>query len=177
MRFTTAGTALALAVLFAAAGAAAQTGPGPEDQQFVDQAIRANNAEIAQAQAEMQSSTDPNVKTFAGTVMKDHTAANTQLVAIASSLNMTYPPPADANGASATTAAAPDARDYMSQQVQAHQAAVGLYQGEVNNGGSAQLRTYAATALLTIKAHLSMAQQYLTTGTVTPESTPAPPGR
>lgn len=163
--------------------------PNTVDEQFVKQAIKSGDMEIDQAQAELKSNPgNPSVSLFAHTMIRDHSAANAQIAAVASNLNIPYPqshietatstsngtPPPAAMGADKATAMPP--RSYMQQEVADHQKAIALFESEVKNGGSQQLRTAAAQALPTLKAHLAMAQQYMNTGMVTPEVTPTPVG-
>jgi putative membrane protein len=174
----------------ASAGAGGPTAASPADQQFVTQAIQANDQEIDEARAELNSTNDPNVKMFAQRMIDDHTVANSQLGTIASQLNLKYPkshiqsgtesngsggtpPPAAANSGSNMAALPPS--KYMQQEVQDHQQAVALYEGESKNGTAPLLRTYAATTLPQLRAHLAMAQQYTNTGRITPVQTPKPP--
>jgi len=171
------------ALVCAAAPANAQESAGGAsgvDQTFINQFVHANDREIEQARAELQATQDPNVVLFARTIINDHTTANSQAGAVARGLGLSFPTshiavgshPATGSMAAPTGAMAP--RAYMTMQVQEHQAAIGLLQGEADNGSSAQLRTLAAQTLPVVKAHLAMAQQYLQTGRVSPEATPAP---
>jgi putative membrane protein len=166
----------------------AQTGQGSNafDQKFVTMAMTSNNTEIDQARAALAGRPNASVRLFATTMIKDHTAANSTLGAIAHSLNLTYPdshvqtgstteagtpPPASGSGAMMSTTSA---RSYMQLQVKEHTEAIALFQNEARNGGSGQLRTFAADTLPTLKAHLAMANQYLASGTITPAPTPTP---
>jgi putative membrane protein len=166
------------------------------DQQFVTQAMKGGDEEIDQAQAEIRGSQDPSVKMFAQTIVRDHTTANGQIAAVARNLNLKYPQehvqttasigtagaPGDATattggrGASSAKVAAMTPQAYMQKEVRDHQQTIALFENEVKNGGSQELRTIAAQTLPTLKAHLAMAQQYMNTGRVSPESTPTPPG-
>lgn len=161
--------------------------PTAVDRQFVTDAIKANDKEIDQAQAELNGTSDANVRLFAQRVITDHTAANSQLAGVAKNLGIPYPQshieadqPATTNASPAPAANKPVAaqymqpRDYMQYEVQMHQQAIGLYQGEIKNGGSQQLKSVAATVLPTVQAHLAMAQQYTNTGRITPVETPTP---
>jgi putative membrane protein len=165
----------------------AQTAQGSNgfDQKFVTMAMQSNNTEIDQARAILASRPNAGVRLFATTMIKDHTAASSTLGAIAHSLNLTYPnshvqtgtsteagtpPPASGSAMMSTTSA----RSYMQLQVKEHNDAIALFQNEARNGGSGQLRTFAADTLPTLKAHLAMAKQYLASGTVSPEATPTP---
>jgi putative membrane protein len=166
----------------------AQTGQGSNafDQKFVTMAMHSNNTEIDQARAILAERPNASVRLFATTMIKDHTAASSTLAAIAHGLNLTYPnshvqtgsstetgtpPPASGSGAMMSTTTA---RSYMQLQVKEHTDAIALFQNEARNGGSGQLRTYAADTLPTLKAHLAMANQYLASGAISPEATPTP---
>lgn len=169
-------------------GSAGATGPSSVDQQFVTSAVNANDAEIDQAQAELTGTSDPGVKMYAQRIINDHSTANSQLAAIAQSLNLNFPkshiaqssegdnatPPPAAAGPNPKSPMSP--KSYMSEQVTDHQQAIALFENEAHNGSSASLRTYAAETLPALKAHLTMAQQYVSTGKFSPVATPTPPG-
>jgi putative membrane protein len=178
---------LALPVVAQDAGTTGSHGASSPDQTFVNQAVHANDQEIDQAQAELRVTHDAGVVLFANTMIKDHTAANSQLGAVAKGLNLDVPAshiaqndagdnPTPPPAAYRSGAAPVPARTYMTNEVNDHQQAIALYEGEANNGASEQLRTYAAQTLPTLKAHLAMAQQYVATGHVSPEVTPTPAG-
>jgi len=165
------------------------------DQSFVQQAIKANDQEIDEAQAELKSTNDPSVRLFAQRMINDHTAANAQIAAVAKNFNMQYPSSHIVNdqgggaqnqmNASQTlgspppaamkpdTAAAMSPRDYMQKEVQDHQQAIALFENEAKNG-SPQFKTLAGTMLPELRAHLAMAHQYTNTGRITPVETPTP---
>jgi putative membrane protein len=165
---------MALSIAVASAPALAQNAASGVDQTFVNQLVTANETEIAQARAQLRSSSNPGVVLFAKTMITDHTTNNTQVMAMARTLGLTYPTGKLPHG---TAMAGISASDYMALQVREHQAALGLLKGEADNGGSAQLRTFAAQTMPVVQAHLDMAQQYVRTGTVSPEVTPTPAGR
>ena len=176
---------VAIFALFAAPGLAQDSGTAGGhgatgvDQTFVTQLIRANDQEIDQAQAQLNAaSSNASITLFAKTMIADHTAANGQVAAIATGLGLSYPKSHIATGSNSPTGTKPvaamSARAYMQAQVAAHQQAITLLEGEIANGSSEQLKTLAGQLLPTVKAHLAMAQQYVTSGTVSPEVTPTP---
>ncbi|HTU82789.1 MAG TPA: DUF4142 domain-containing protein [Candidatus Acidoferrales bacterium] len=168
--------------------------PSSIDRAFVPQALRAGYLEVQQAAAELRGGLlDPSVAYFARRMIADHTAADSQLAAVAQNLGIAYPKSlvevarvgAQPIGqpAHATPPPAPRSvpaflpqRQYMQEQVQSHQRAIALFENEVRNGGAQQLRTVAAAELPQLRAHLTMAQQYVASGTITPVATPTPPG-
>jgi putative membrane protein len=160
-------------------------GPNEADQKFVTQAVHSNDQEIDQAVAELNATKDANVRLFAQIMIRDHTLANGQLGAAAKGVNLQFssshiaqgndatPPPTE-NGSARMAAISPKA--YMTQEVKDHQMNIALYQGESRNGNSDSIKTYAAQTLPILNQHLAMAQQYLSTGHVTPQGTPNPGG-
>lgn len=151
-----------------APGLAQEPNPGgasAADQQFVTQALTSGDKEIAEARGQLGSS-DPSIRLFAQTIIRDHQKANAELMALAKQLGLTVPPENIA-----PTSPMP-ARAYMQNEVVDHQQAIGLFKGEANNGGSRQLRTAAAQTIPVLQNHLAMAQQFLQSGTVSPEPTP-----
>lgn len=173
-----AAAAMGSALVLALSG---QTGTGgvtntvtTADQKFLQEAVKGNNQEITDAQRQLNSS-DPNVRTFAQIMIRDHTAANAKFVALADkdnpgSTTAGSPPPAAMNG----TGPAMDPKAYMQREVSDHQQDVALFQGEVQNGRAEDVRTLAKTTLPVLQGHLQMAQQYVQTGKVTPVPTPSP---
>lgn len=151
------------------AQADSNSAPNAADQQFVTQAIAGGEQEIAQARAELQSTTNPGVKLFARTMIKDHTAADAEIAAVARQLGLNVPKPSPAL---ALPAAMPDAA-YMSNEVTEHQKTIALFKGEKANGSS-QMATVAGEIEPTLSNHLAMAQQYVRTGRVSPEPPPSP---
>ncbi len=136
------------------------------DAQFVKQAVASGNKEIAQARAELRSS-DASVRLYAQTIIRDHTNANTQIIALAKTEGLSYPE------ASGSAPAMLPPKTYMQDEVRDHQQAIALFKGEAANG-SRQFKTIAASTVPILENHLAMAQQYLHSGTVSPEATPSP---
>jgi putative membrane protein len=176
-------TALAAALGLLAVPVFAQNmSPNGVDQKFITEAIQANDQEINQARAELKATNDPSVRLFAQTMIRDHTESNAQLAGAAKALGLDASSPHVVQGQNSQPAAAPGnggamampARAYMTQEVTDHQNAIGLYQGEASNGSAQTLKTYAADTLPILNQHLAMAQQYLSTGSVTPEPTGSP---
>jgi putative membrane protein len=172
-RFVSAACAGAVALAFVAAisGPARAQGEAVNaaDQQFVTQAIVGGNQEILQARAELTSTSNPSVRLFAKTMIKDHQAANAEIASLARSEGLKVPP---VSLSTAMPAALPDAT-YMSDEVAAHQKTIALFKGEMANG-STQMATVAGQIAPTLDNHLAMAQQYERTGRVSPEPAPSP---
>lgn len=174
--------ALAIAALAIAPVAAQNTSTNTAnsvDQQFVQQASQANQMEIKQAQTELSNTSDAQVQIFARTMIRDHTAAGTQLALLANQLGIMASPAGSTSSSSGSTSSssAPMSsskgsmssssgstmppKQYMQQQVQAHQQTIALYKQEATGGTSQQLKTYASNTLPTLNQHLKMAQDYM----------------
>jgi putative membrane protein len=95
-------TALAVAVT-GASGASAQA-PHSQDQQFVQKAAASGRMEVAHGKMAAAKASNPQVKAFGQALVKDHTAANQQLMAIAKKKNITI---GEEGGASMRNQAAP----------------------------------------------------------------------
>ena len=158
----------AAASLQAIAGAQATgTAVTGADQQFITQAIESGDQQIAQARLELNGVTDPGVRMYAQTIIRDHTDANAELSSLAQSLGLNVP----SDTAKPTTAQ--PAAAYMQDEVTEHQKAIALFKGEENNGEQ-DIAAIASQIVPVLEKHLAMAQQYVRTGQVTPESPPSP---
>ena len=96
-------------------------------------------------------------------MIADHTKAHEQLKSIAKAKGIEMPnAPSDLDlmRLKAMGALAGDEFDnaYIKQEVEDHDAAVKLFVQESDNGEDAQLKSFAATTLPTLKEHLQMAE-------------------
>jgi predicted outer membrane protein len=139
------------------------------DRTFVNEAAAGGLAEVQDAQLAQQKSTSSDVKQFAGTMISDHTQANTDLNQIAQSKGITPPNAPTRVQQSAQedlkklSGGAFD-RQYMKQQVEDHQKTVALFQTEANSGQDAQLKALAQKYLPKLQQHLQMAQSLAVKG-------------
>ena len=159
--------------------------PNNLDRQFVVKAIKMNDAEIRDA-VRNRTSRDPNVRIFAEQMIKDHLYADSQIAAYADHRGIAYPKTLIRKvGEGSTLPAVPAAdstdvkehqtghvaknptvrpmapRAYMAAEVNAHRAALALYEDEARNGADQQLKVLVGSLLPVVKAHLQMAQDYL----------------
>lgn len=135
------------------------------DAAFVKKAAISDIYEIQASKLAQTKATSPDVKTFAGKMITDHTKTSDQLKSVvASKSGMTLPTALDPkhkalltklNGASALTFDS----IYAQQQIQAHQQAVMLFTSESQNGKDADLKKFATSTLPALQQHLSMAEQ------------------
>lgn len=141
------------------------------DRRFVSEAIAGGNQEILQARSELKSTSNASVRLFAQTMIRDHTAANAQIAAVARRLGV-----AVLNWPLLQMAlpGAMPAASYMRNEVADHQKTIALFKAE-ESSGSHQLAATAGQILPVLDSHLAMAQQFVGTGSITPRATPAPP--
>lgn len=150
--------ALALALSFACHSAFAD-----QSSSFVDDASAAGVGEIQAAQLAQEKGVAQDVKDFAAMMIKDHTAANDKLTAIAQSKKLEVS--ADPAAMDKIKAMILDLRSaksfdqaYANNQVKAHEKAVKLFEDEANNGKDADLKAFATATLPGLKVHLEKAK-------------------
>jgi putative membrane protein len=110
----------------------------------------------------VQKSSDSKVKDFATMMVKDHTAANEKLKAIADGKGITLPTSASVSQM-ATEAKLKvltgDTFDksYLKAQVKGHQEVVALLQKEIASGQDSDAKSFAQSILPTVRSHLKAA--------------------
>lgn len=153
--FKTSALALALALGSPAAFAA-------QDAGFVDDASAAGVGEIQAGQLAQQKGVAKDVKEFADMMVKDHTAANDKLKAIAQSKKIEVS--ADPTAMDKIKTMILDLRSksfdqaYANNQVKAHEAAIMLFQKEAREGKDADLKAFASATLPKLEEHLTHAK-------------------
>lgn len=140
--------------------------PPPSDAAFLSAAAASDAFEIAAARLALARPGDPRVRTFAGTMLRDHGASSGGLAkAAAESGQALSPAPAASDPELAAMArlerADPASFDaaYMTSQVEAHQRALGLLQAYAQDGQNPSLRAFASGASSVVAAHLAAAQR------------------
>lgn len=176
---------VAVAVFLGLAGAAlpahAQDTPGPSPQAlvavarvpstdvFVKTAAAANGFEIASSKLALEKSKNPAIRAFAQNMIKDHTRIGEAFVAALTKADTGIIPPPGLTpdlekimaDLSAKAGAAFDAA-YIAAQTQGHIDAVGLFGGYAKGGSNGVMRTFATETLPTIKMHLTMCYELVT---------------
>jgi putative membrane protein len=153
---------LVIAVLTAAPLAALAAGGSP-DESFYKSAAEAGMGEVDLGNLAAQKSSNPKVKDFAAMMVKDHSAANEKLRALASSKDISL-----ATGAGAANTVTKgklevltgDAFDksYIKGQVKAHVDTVSLLHKEIASGQDADAKAFAHSVLPTVQSHLKAAR-------------------
>jgi|SRR5579863_3862972 len=153
---------LVIAVLSAAPLAAFAAGGSP-DESFYKTAAEAGVGEVDLGNLAAQKSSNPKVKDFAAMMVKDHSAANEKLRALASSKDISLPTGAGAANTvtkgklEVLTGDAFD-KSYIKGQVKAHVDTVRLLHKEIASGQDADAKAFARSILPTVQAHLKSAR-------------------
>jgi putative membrane protein len=145
---------------------------------FLANAGSANQVEIQSAQLSLQASSNPGVRSFATTLINDHTMMGQQVAAAATSAGLAPPAPMLLPAEQAMldqlrAAGTGPSFDMAFQQAQivAHQQGISLMQNYAANGDAPALRTVAGQAIPVMQGHLAMAQSLVTA----PPPPPPPP--
>jgi putative membrane protein len=131
---------------------------GP-DASFYKKAAEAGLFEVDAANQAQQKASSQKVKDFAAEMVKDHSAANDKLAAIAQSKNITLPTSASM-GQMAVKAKldvlSGDTYDksYIKSQIKAHQQTIALFKKEIASGQDPDAKAFATATLPTLRAHL-----------------------
>ncbi|MBV9829863.1 MAG: DUF4142 domain-containing protein [Alphaproteobacteria bacterium] len=133
--------------------------PVSADQQFLDQAASGGMAEVEMGRMAEQQTKNRAVRAFAARMVRDHSAANNKLMALAKRENMTPGPGTPPDTSSLSGQSGPDFdKAYISGQVQAHQDTIAAFEAEANNGQDAGLKRFARSSLPMLRSHLHQAE-------------------
>jgi putative membrane protein len=132
------------------------------DASFYKHLAEGGIAEVDAGNLAGEKATDPKVKDFAAMMVKDHTAANDKLKALADSKGIKLPTSASV-GQMATEvklkvlSGTTFDDSYIKGQVKAHQQTVALLKKEVASGQDADAKSFAQSILPTVRSHLKAA--------------------
>jgi putative membrane protein len=145
--------------LVLAAPLAAVAADSTPDASFYKNAAEGGISEVDAGTLAQDKGKDQKVKDFGAMMVKDHSAANDKLKALAASKSITLPTTASM-GQMATKAKLEiltgDTFDksYIKGQIKAHQQTIALFKKEAVTGQDADAKAFAKATLPTIKAHL-----------------------
>ena len=146
--------------------AATRTTPAvsSQDRMFMDQASQINLTEISlgrfmEARASMTAE-----RNLGARYARDHTTAQANLRALATSLHVTLPTTAGAaNSATVARIEAEKGRSqdmaFVSASVSGHKAAIAIFKKEESTGSNPAVKAYATRYLPMLQTHLRMAEQ------------------
>jgi|KBSMisStandDraft_5_1062788.scaffolds.fasta_scaffold795234_2 putative membrane protein len=154
---------LMLIIASAAAFAAAP------DASFYKTLAQGGIAEVEAGKLAQQKGADPKVKDFGAMMVKDHSAANEQLKALAAGKGIDLP------GSSSTSQMAAKAKlevlsggtfdkSYVEDQVKAHRETVELLKKEIATGQDPDAKAFAQKVLPTVESHLRAINQIAAAG-------------
>jgi len=154
---------LMLIIASAAAFAAAP------DASFYKTLAQGGIAEVEAGKLAQQKGADPKVKDFGAMMVKDHSAANEQLKALAAGKGIDLP------GSSSTSQMAAKAKlevlsggtfdkSYVEDQVKAHRETVELLKKEIATGQDPDAKAFAQKVLPTVESHLHAINQIAAAG-------------
>jgi putative membrane protein len=129
------------------------------DASFYKHAAEGGIFEVDVGRLAQDKGNSQQVKDFGAMMVKDHSAANEKLQALASSQNITLPTSASV-GQMATKAKldvlSGDTFDksYVKGQISAHRHTIALFRKEISSGQDADAKTFATATLPTVRAHL-----------------------
>ena len=129
------------------------------DASFYKKAAEGGIAEVSAGQIAQDKGNSQQVKDFGAMMVKDHSAANQKLQALAASKNITLPTSAGV-GQMASKARlevlSGDSFDksYVKGQIGAHRRTIALFRKEISSGQDADAKAFASATLPTVRAHL-----------------------
>jgi len=153
--------------------------PSSSDEKFITDAVKGNRAEVEMGRIVAAKASDPNVRSFAKQMVKDHTNALNQLQKLAQQKNITISNdiPEDAKDMqsklSNETGKQLD-KDYMDGMVQDHQKDVQEFQTAAQSASDPDVKQWAGKMVPTLQEHLQKAQEI--DQKLNSQRNPPPPG-
>jgi putative membrane protein len=138
---------------------AALAAAGSPDESFYKKAAEGGLSEVELGQLASDKSPDPDVKNFGAMMVKDHTAANQKLQALAASKGVSLPSkPSIGQMATKTKLDVLKGdtfdKSYIKSQVKAHEETVELLKKEISSGQDDDAKAWARSVLPTVQSHL-----------------------
>jgi putative membrane protein len=133
------------------------------DAKFYRDAAEGGMAEVAMGNLAQQKAQSPSVKEFGAQMVKDHSAANEKLKALAQSKNITLPANpsvADMEAKSKLQVLSGQSFDksYIKGMIQDHEEDIAEFKQEAASGQDPDAKAFANAALPTLEAHLKKIQ-------------------
>lgn len=131
------------------------------DKEFMDKAAQGGMAEVQLGQMAASKAQGADVKAFGQKMVQDHSNANTELKSVAAKQSVALPTEVsakqkeDMDKLSKLSGAAFD-KEYVKMMVADHEKDVADFQKQSESGTDAELKSFAAKTLPTLKAHLEM---------------------
>jgi putative membrane protein len=134
-----------------------------DDDDFVEDASAKGVAEVEAGKLAQEKGSSVDVKSFADMMVKDHSAANTKLKALADSKKLEVSDSAElVDKAKAMILELRSAKSfdqaYANNQVKAHEATISIFEEEASSGTDPDLKAFAVETLPKLKDHLTQAK-------------------
>ena len=141
------------------------SGTSSADARFVDEQLAGGRAEVSLGELAQQRATDPDVKSFAAMMVRDHTAAGTELKQIAARTHASAGNEAehdkdhnDTREALMKLSGKDFDKKYISEMVDDHEKDVKDVEDKAEHADNPEVRAWAAKTLPTMRAHLEKAK-------------------
>jgi putative membrane protein len=164
-----------LAMLILAAPLAAVAADSNPDESFYKNAAEAGISEVDAGNLAQEKGNSQAVKDFGAMMVKDHSAANDKLKALAASKNISLPTSASI-GQMATKAKldvlSGDTFDksYIKGQIKAHRDTIVLLKKEIASGQDPDAKAFATSVLPTVQGHLKKIRMIAADAGITKQS-------
>lgn len=134
-------------------------GTDEESTNFLVNAADGGLAEVQMGELAQQKATNPNVKNFAALMIKDHTAANDQVKALASQRNVALPPtPADNHKNHMDDLSKKTGKDfdkaYMNMMEDDHEKTINMFESASGKVNDAEVKAFIDNTIPKLKMHL-----------------------
>jgi len=134
-----------------------------DDSQFAVTAADGGMAEVELSKLAETKATNPKVKEFAAMMIKDHTMANTELMALAKTKGITLPTTVGAEHKKVMDELTPKTgtefdKSFVDAMVTDHKKDVSLFETASKDAKDADLKAFATKTLPTLKMHLQAIQ-------------------
>jgi putative membrane protein len=129
------------------------------DASFYKNAAEGGIAEVEAGHLAQDKGNSQQVKDFGAMMVKDHSAANAKLQALAASKTITLPTTSGVEQMAAKTklkvlSGETFDKSYVKGQVGAHQDTIALFEKEISSGQDPDAKAFATATLPTVRAHL-----------------------
>ncbi|HEY4443376.1 MAG TPA: DUF4142 domain-containing protein [Steroidobacteraceae bacterium] len=129
------------------------------DASFYKHAAQGGIAEVEAGNLAQQKSSNQKVKDFGAMMVKDHTAANDKLKALADSKSVSLPSTSSVRQTAAKAklevlSGETFDKSYIKGQVKAHQNTIALFRKEIASGQDPDAKAFAKETLPTVRSHL-----------------------
>jgi len=130
-----------------------------DDSKFATDAANGGLAEVALGKLAQTKAANAQVKSFADMMVKDHSKANDELMAIAKSKNITLPAAPDADHQKkmddlSKLSGKDFDKAYVDAMVDGHKSTLSLLESEAKDGKDADLKAFATETAPIVKTHL-----------------------